>query len=367
MANTADKQYKDLLKDIIKNGTKKGDRTGTGTVSVFGRDMRFNMKDGFPLLTTKRVYFKGVVHELLWMLGAIPEEYKEYGNTNIKYLVDNGVNIWVGDAYKNYRNKRNSNEIEALGYPTTEKDFIERIKTDEHFAKVYGELGPVYGKQWIAWASKEKVMTEMGGTLEISIPTQEVNQIQEVIDTLKKNPDSRRIMVNAWNVGQINEMVLPPCHYGFQFYTRELSFDERADLYTEHCIKNNWAQRLAGPTEADFERVNIPTRALSLKMTQRSCDTFLGVPFNIASYALLLHMIAQVVNMVPEDYIWSGGDVHIYSNHIEQCEEQIKRRARKLPKLLLNPEINDIFAFRYDDIKIEGYRPHPPIKGELSN
>jgi len=362
-----DKQYKDLLKDILKNGTKKGDRTGTGTVSVFGREMRFNMGDGFPLLTTKRVYFKGVVHELLWMLGAMPKEYDEFGNTNIKYLVDHGVNIWVGDAYKSYQKKLDPKKIEIMGYPKTKEEFTERIKTDDYFAKVYGDLGPVYGKQWTAWTSKERVMSEMGGKMEISIPTKEINQIQNAINLLKNDPDNRRNMVNAWNVGEIDEMALPPCHYGFQLYTRVLSNEEREELYRKHCAMNNWAMKINGTHEAHYERANIPTRAVSLKMTQRSCDTFLGVPFNIASYALLLHMIAQCVNMVPEEYIWSGGDVHIYNNHVDQCDIQIGRRARKLPQVILNPEIKNIFDFRYEDIEVKGYKPHPPIKGELSN
>jgi thymidylate synthase len=347
--NKVDKQYQDLLSDILDNGHQKGDRTGTGTVSVFGREMRFNMSDGFPLLTTKKVYHKGVIHELLWMLGAMPKEYKQFGNTNIKYLVDNGVNIWVGDAYREYQNKRTVDEIKIMGYPKTEKEFIERIKEDENFALTYGNLGPVYGEQWTNWVSETKSSEHLDGNFEIVEKVSGVNQIQEVIDRLKENPDCRRLIVSAWNVGQIKRMALPPCHLLFQFWTRELSMSEKEDW----CKHND-------------NHMDCPMRAISVKMYQRSCDTFLGVPFNIASYALLLEMVAQCVNMVPEEFIWSGGDTHIYNNHIDQCKEQISREPKKLPTILLNSEINDIFAFRFSDITIKDYEPHPKIKGELS-
>lgn len=367
MNNKVDKIYQDLLKDILENGFNKGDRTGTGTKSVFGRQMRFNLNNGFPLLTTKRVYWKGVVHELLWMLGAMPEEYNEYGNTNIKYLVDNNVNIWVGDAYKAFKNKRTTEEIKILGYPTTEEDFIKRIKEDKIFAKTYGDLGPIYGKQWTSWVSESKVMHQFDGSLEIIQPVKAINQIADLIQTLKINPDSRRIMVNAWNVSDLDDMVLPPCHYGFQVWTRELSFQERYKIWHDDNKEPNVSPYLQEQLKDKLDMENIPKRAISLQMTQRSCDTFLGVPFNIASYALLLHMIAQCVNMIPEEFIWLGGDVHIYNNHINQCLEQINREGRELPKLNLNPDIKDIFKFRFNDIKIEGYNPHPPIKGDLSN
>lgn len=367
MSNKVDKQYKDTIKYVLKNGVDKSDRTGTGTISTFGREMRFNMKDGLPLLTTKEVFHKSVIYELLWMLGNIPKEYDEYGNTNIKYLVDNGINIWVGDAYKSYKEKMDGNKIEIMGYPTTKKEFIDRIKNDEHFAKVYGELGPIYGKQWTSWVSKEKVIKEMGGSLEISQPEKEINQIEMLIEGLRKNPDSRRLMVNAWNVGDLEYMTLPPCHYGFQCWTRELSREELNVLYNERRGLPNAGDTGYSKGTVFAKDPEIPRRAISLKITQRSCDLFLGVPFNIASYSILLHMISQCVNMVPEELIWSGGDVHIYKNHIEQCEIQSKRRAKKLPKLVLNPKIKEISEFKFEDITIKDYKHHPHIKGKLSN
>lgn len=262
------KQYHDLLRHIQENGTEKTDRTGTGTTSVFGYQMRFNLQDGFPLVTTKKVHLRSVIHELLWFIK---------GETNIQYLKDNKVSIW------------------------------------DEWADENGDLGPVYGKQWRSWPAPD------GST---------IDQLKLVLEQLKKSPDSRRIIVSAWNVGELSQMALMPCHAFFQFYV------------------------------ADGK--------LSCQLYQRSADVFLGVPFNIASYALLTHMVAQEVGLIPWEFIWTGGDTHIYSNHFEQVKEQLSRDFRPLPKLVLNPEVKSVFDFTFEDIKIEGYDPCPAIKAPVA-
>lgn len=262
------KQYLDLLRHILKNGTRKDDRTGTGTTSCFGYQMRFDLSEGFPLLTTKKVHLKSIIHELLWFLN---------GDTNVKYLQDNGVRIW------------------------------------NEWADADGNLGHIYGYQWRSWPDYE------GG---------HIDQIKEVIETIKNNPDSRRIIVSAWNVGDIKNMNLPPCHAFFQFYV------------------------------ADGK--------LSLQLYQRSADTFLGVPFNIASYALLTMMVAQVCGLEPGDFIHTFGDVHIYNDHREQVELQLTRTPRRLPRMKINPEVKDVFAFKFEDFELEDYDPYPTIKGKVS-
>ena len=283
-------QYLELLKDILENGVKKSDRTKTGTISVFGRQIRHKMSEGFPLLTTKKMPWKSIVTELLWFL---------QGNTNIKWLVDNGCNIWNGDAYKNWKTKYkevydglNDWQKEQWKEPT-EEEFINAIKTDDKFAQKWGELGPIYGEQWRYWRYCSRPTIQVGKLI-----PQHFDQIANLINDLKTNPDSRRLMVNAWNVGELDQMVLPPCHYGFQVYTRPTTREEK----------------ITNPGKY---------RAISLMWNQRSVDTFLGLPFNIASYGLLLEIIAREVNMVPDELIGNLGDVHLYSNHIEQAREQI--------------------------------------------
>jgi thymidylate synthase len=349
--NKLDKDYQDLLKDILTNGTEKSDRTGTGTISVFGRQIRHNMQDGFPLLTTKRMAIKTCMTELKWFLK---------GDTNIKYLVENGCNIWNGDAFKNYISK--TNEYKG-NWPDTMDEFIERIKTDDEFAKKWGELGPIYGKQWRHWLVKEE--TEYDGEYVW------VDQIKNLINDLKTNPDSRRLMVNAWNVGDQPDMALPPCHYGFQVYTRELSLDERNDLLykkiggdhkRENCFSDEEFER---ETLQDCKAFNIPTRAISLMWNQRSVDTFLGLPFNIASYGMLLHLLAEEVNMVPEELVGNLGDVHLYKNHTKQAKEQIKRDPYELPHLTKLENV-DVLNGEFDYL-IEYYQSHPTIKAPLSN
>lgn len=262
------KQYQDLLKHILENGHRKHDRTGTGTISTFGYQMRFDLKDGFPLLTTKKVHLKSIIHELLWFLK---------GDTNVRYLQDNGVRIW------------------------------------NEWADADGDLGHIYGYQWRSWPAYD------GGF---------IDQISEVVETIKKNPDSRRMIVSAWNVADLDRMNLPPCHAMFQFYVAD--------------------------------------GRLSLQLYQRSADSFLGVPFNIASYALLCMMVAQVCGLEPGEFIHTFGDVHIYLNHLAQVEEQLKREPRQLPRMVLNPEVKDIFGFKYEDFTLQDYDPWPPIKGEVS-
>jgi thymidylate synthase len=349
--NNLDKEYQMLLEYILGNGVVKQDRTGTGTLSVFGWQIRHKMSDGFPLLTTKKIHFKSVVTELLWFLR---------GDTNIKYLVDNGCNIWNGDAYKNYVKHQDTEDVGTMDW------FIDKIKTNDEFANKYGELGPIYGKQWRNWEYHEGYGD-----------TGTIDQIATLINDLKTNPDSRRLMVNAWNVGELDQMVLPPCHYGFQVYTRELSSQERMDLYN----KSNWEKDIFPSDVSGWNRLldsyNIPTRAISLMWNQRSVDTFLGLPFNIASYALLLEIIAKAVNMVPDELIGNLGDVHLYNNHIEQAKEQFTREPLELPTLNINSgnenwhllEINEIINSLDPDItfKLENYQSHPAIKAPLSN
>ena len=315
--NNIDKQYQDLLQDILDNGVEKKDRTGTGTISVFGRQIRHKMSEGFPLLTTKKMPWKSIVTELLWFL---------QGNTNIKWLVDNGCNIWNGDAYKNYSSNNFGKTIH------TEEQFIERIKTDDEFAKKWGELGPIYGKQWRSWGGElvtKRVKEEGKFPVSQNVMEGEIDQIQNLINDLKTNPDSRRLMVNAWNVGELDQMVLPPCHYGFQVYATELSDLRRYNIWFNNNYETGMERFFDPNNLPDFDNsyyVPTPKRAISLMWNQRSVDTFLGLPFNIASYGLLLEIIAKEVNMIPDELIGNLGDVHLYTNHIEQAKEQIGRK-----------------------------------------
>jgi thymidylate synthase len=310
--NKLDKQYQDLLQTILDYGVEKKDRTGTGTKSIFGYTIRHNMKDGFPVLTTKKMAWKTMVTELLWFLR---------GDTNIKFLVDNGCHIWDGDAFKNFMNT-------SEGDPDliwNQEQFINMIKTDDEFAKQWGSLGPVYGKQWRSWSA---------GVLEDKHGLGNIDQIQNLIRDLKTNPDSRRLMVNAWNVGELDQMTLPPCHYGFQCYVREGKY-------------------------------------LSLMWNQRSVDTFLGLPFNIASYGLLLTILAKEVNMIPDQLIGNLGDTHLYLNHIEQAKEQIGREPFELPTLNQFPTYEgsrpSIESYVVSDFTLKDYQSHPSIKALLSN
>ena len=286
------KQYLDMCKFILENGTYKSDRTGTGTISYFGYQTRYNLNDGFPLLTTKKVFLKGIIHELLWFIS---------GDTNIKYLVDNNVKIWNEWAYEKYKK-------EPVFKGETMDEFIEKIRESKEFADKYGDLGPVYGRQW----------RNFNG----------VDQLEKLITNLKKNPDSRRHIISAWNPAEVDNMALPPCHSFMQFY-----------------VVNN---------------------KLSCQLYQRSADVFLGVPFNIASYSLFTMMIAQVCGFELGDFVHTFGDVHIYSNHMEQIKLQLSREPRKLPTMKINPNVKSIYDFKYEDFELEGYDPHPAIKGVVA-
>ena len=298
-----EKQYQGILRKLVLYGKEKGDRTGTGTLSYFGDQIRHNMADGFPLLTTKKMAVKTMMTELKWFLK---------GDTNIKYLVDNNCHIWNGDAYKAYR-RIPTNQLD-------ERTFIHRIKTQDWFAKELGELGPIYGKQWRDWQSQKFNVAKGEGYL------LQIDQIAKLIVDLKKNPDSRRLMVSAWNVGEIEEVVLPPCHYGFQCYVQD--------------------------------------GKLSLMWNQRSCDTFLGIPFNIASYATLLLLLCEETGLEAGELIGNLGDVHLYKNHIQQAKEQIVREPFPLPTIELSNV--DILNGEWD-YEVKGYEYHPTIKAPLSN
>ena len=329
--NRLDESYRALLAELLYNGVEKKDRTGTGTISRFGWQIRHKMEDGFPLLTTKKMAIKSIMTELKWFLK---------GDTNIKYLVENGCSIWNGDAIKNY--EKQNGEINWGPFITKEEAFIEKIKTDSEFAREWGELGPIYGTQWREWNYTD------------------IDQIANLINELKTNPDSRRLMVSAWNVGELEYMVLPPCHYGFQVYTRELNLDERINYVNKHSLSksSDWL-------EEQLDQMGVPARSISLLWNQRSVDTFLGLPFNIASYAMLLCLIADEVNMVPEEIIGNLGDTHLYLNHVEQAKEQISREPfPHLPKLKLSNV--DILNGEFD-YKILHYHSHPAIKAPLSN
>ncbi len=286
------KQYLDLVKNVLNEGIKKEDRTGTGTISYFGYQMRFNLEDGFPLLTTKRVHLKSIIHELLWFIA---------GDTNIKYLVDHDVRIWNEWPYAAFQKS-----AEYQG--ETIEEFVEKIKTNDAFAKKYGNLGPVYGKQW----------RNFNG----------VDQLEWLINEIRKNPTSRRLIISAWNPSEIEDMALPPCHCFMQFYVNE--------------------------------------GKLSCQLYQRSADIFLGVPFNIASYSLFTMMIAQVCNLKPGTFVHTIGDAHIYLNHLEQVNRQLKREPRTLPTMRLNPNVKSIYDFTFEDFTLEGYDPHKGIKGKVA-
>jgi len=368
MSKDIEKQYLKLLKDILENGVEKQDRTGTGTISVFGRQIRHDMSKGFPLLTTKKMYWKGIVTELLWFLR---------GDTNIKYLVDNDCHIWDGDAFREYKLKceKERDDLVARGAlvdyqePTMEA-FVDAIKngdkftgeTAEQFAEKHGDLGPIYGKQWRDWEYYCG-----GGDCN-------VDQISNLIEQLKTNPNSRRLMVNAWNVGELDQMTLPPCHYGFQVYTRELTFEERTRLYNK-TLGEGFENKKWLPNEDFIESRlktdNIPTRSISLMWNQRSVDTFLGLPFNIASYGLLLEIIAKEVNMVPDELIGNLGDVHLYKNHIDQAKEQLTREPMGLSDVRLRNYENLESLLNTKDsmknIQLWHYDSHPLIKAPLSN
>ncbi len=359
--NNLDKKYQHLLSDIIEFGVDKKDRTGTGTISKFGHQIRHKMSEGFPLLTTKKMAWKVMVAELLWFLR---------GDTNIKFLLDYDCHIWDGDAHKGYEAQCVTHSVD----PMSKEQFISAIKLGNnkqpHFIPdltgyKLGDLGPIYGKQWRSW----KVNRLNPDTNKLVQP---IDQISNLINDLKTNPDSRRLMVSAWNVGDLDKMVLPPCHYGFQIYTRELSKGERMDYwFKNHKPNRDVCDSVDESSEQEqhkyFDGVNVPKRAISLMWNQRSVDTFLGLPFNIASYGLLLHIIANEVNMIPDELIGNLGDTHLYSNHIQQAKEQISRAPYELPTLKTKVKIDGICCATPNDFILENYKSYSTIKAPLSN
>lgn len=348
--NNLDKQYIELINHVLETGYRSGDRTGTGTIKTFGNLLSHNMQEGFPLLTTKKMFTKGIIHELLWFLK---------GDTNIKYLVDNNVYIWVGDCYKKY--KEYANSLEEPDYFVhvddphqnctrimTEQEFIEAIKTNDAFAAKFGELNKVYGAEWTNWE-------------------EHINQIQELIDTLKTNPDSRRMLVTAWNPTNVRKAVLPPCHYAFQCFTRELTLEERINMKMYDYSQGWEVPDIEWTHEILDKSKHIPRREISLMFNMRSVDVGLGLPFDIASYGFLLSMIAAQVNMKVGELKFILADTHIYVNQIDGLKEQITREPMKLPLLRLNPNVKSIFDYTFEDIKIIDYVSHDKIFLPLSN
>lgn len=350
--NNTDKQYKELINKILADGHPRRDRTGVGSISIFGHQMRFKMSEGFPLLTLRKIHTKSMIHELLWFLGSFDDKFNVFGNCNIRYLLEAGnVTFWTEWPYQEY-NKRKQYRPELPNL--TMKEFEAKIMIDKDFAIEFGSIGPGYGKQWInCGGGVEKFRDEQGNSFMKVI--QGVNQIDDVINQLKKNPDSRRIIVDSWNPIDLPEMLLPPCHMMFQFSTYKMSPKEKLDEFRK---VNNVV------TKDKLDK--FPERKLSLLMMQRSVDSCLGWPFNVAEYSLLLHLVAQVVNMIPDEFIWVGGDTHIYNNHIEQIKEVISRDSYELPKLKINKNIGSIYDFRFEDISIEDYKSHPNIKMEVA-
>lgn len=410
--NNVDEQYLSLLKDIVENGVEKDTRAGR-VKSLFGKQMRFDLKQGFPLLTTKKVFTKGVIHELLWFL---QRPYNSHGSMNIEYLIRNGVHIWDDDAYRwfktniapTFKSKMDGNyqvkgifpkeylvctsDDERGNQPVfeywienelrqhddkwlnkiTKEEFLDltlqKVEIKGAFMSRYrfGDLGPVYGKQWRAFGSKD------------------IDQIQNIIVKLKREPNDRRMLCVAYNPDELENMALPPCHVMFQFYTRELTNNERMKIFNRRYMKgqipkkwHDWFEEYSKNTEegadvsmpsdgSDYDLADIPKYGLSCMWTQRSCDVPLGIPFNIASYALLTHMIAEVVNMEPDELIASLGDCHIYMNQMDGVNEQLKREGNKLPMLEINRKVDKIEDFKFEDFVIKNYNPDPPIKYPLS-
>lgn len=356
-------QYYDTLKYIFENGYKKEDRTGTGTISYgFPPEQTFWMKNGFPLQWLKRTWFKGVAHERLWFVGALPKEYEKFGNTNIKYLVDHDVHIWDEWAYEKYIDARPEDYYDDT---LTQEQFITKIIYDDKFAMKWGELGPVYGDQFRGWKSHKMRRSSEGIPLN-SYKIDRVDQIQRAINKLRNAPDSRRMIINLWNVGELENMALPPCHtVPTQFWSRPLSLNERR-WYYQHQMDND-TNKLINTDHEDLDNLNIPRRALSSFMYQRSADMGLGYPFNVASSALFLKMIAHVTNHVPERFNHKLGDAHIYTNHIDGMKEVMRRWEEEeyyeLPTLKIKnkEDINEIEDFSFESFELNNYQYHDKI------
>jgi thymidylate synthase len=367
--NNTDKEYNRLLQTILDNGRLKKNRTGINTIAVFGEQAKFKVDlNAFPILTTKKVFTKGIIYELLWFIK---------GDTNIKYLVDNDVHIWDEWAYAKYKkgwgvnaDVREYSTGKLISHPITQEEFIQRIKENPEFAKKWGELGEgTYGSMWRAFpAFREQVMPNRIY----------IDQLQKVIDKLKTNPDDRRMIVSAWHPYWVDHCALPPCHCLFHFNTEELTHEERVEIVRQRNPGVSSWDGMGGISSLDvvsnelgwldshFAGSPVPKRRLNLLLYQRSCDTFLGVPFNITSYSLLLAMVAHCVGMEAGTFTHTYGDLHIYENHLDQVKLQLSRDPKDLPKLWLNPEVKSLFDFKFEDIKILDYNPHPAIKGEVA-
>ncbi len=343
----ADLEYKKLLELVLTKGRVKKNRTGVDTIGVFGAQARFDLAEGFPLLTTKKVFFKGIVHELLWFLS---------GSTNIKYLVDNDVHIWDGNAYDHYKKTSARYRLGADQEEQTMEWFLNQVKNRPDSTHEFGELGEgTYGSAWRRFPARvDPIGEDKGEYMEVrGWKIETVDQISKVIKTLRTNPDDRRMIVSAWHPYLVDHCCLPPCHVLMQFNTEELTQNERWELIK---YNKNYDARLS------LDEAGVPRRRLNCMMTQRSLDLPVGGPFNIASYSLLTHMVAQVVNMVAGEFVWSIGDCHIYVDQIEGVKEQLTREPRKSPILRLNPLVKEIDDFKFEDIQIDGYDPHPAIK-----
>lgn len=379
--NTLDKKYLDMLRHIQETGTVKKDRTGVGTISVFGYDMRIDLSEGLSLLTTKHVHYPAVIHELLWFLK---------GSTDIKYLVENDVRIWNEWPFENYR-KTNVEDLESGEYMLVQEttfpiskrhftmpEYLDAIKNKPGFAEKHGSVGKVYGAQWTNWTTPveepnfgvdpiEEMHRQLMGNSEYRYKIEGYNQLAKLMDTLRNNPDSRRMLVSAWNAPEMEHVALPCCHYGFQCYTTELTLLERKDLAEVEGMD------FVGEPTDEFvmemcDMAEIPQRKLSMKFHQRSCDSLLGVPFDIASYSVLVYMMCKELNMVPGELIFTGGDTHIYLNHQDQVNLQLSREPYpNLPKLILKGETGkSIFDYVYSDFTIQDYERHPSIKATVA-
>jgi len=357
--NKVDTEYFRIVNDILTNGKVKKNRTGVDTIGIFGAQAKYNVDlNAFPLLTTKKVHWPAIVHELLWFIS---------GDTNIKYLVDNDVKIWNEWACKRYMEKTGAKGHISAILPI----YVKNIKEDVEFAKEWGELGEgTYGGMWRAFPFYTQDNEFVGSSTVKGVSAEywtfgQVDQLQKVINNLKTNPDDRRMIVSAWHPYWVDQCALPPCHCLFQFHTEELTQDERFDLYRESGGNKGWVS-VPEMNEKVLNDANIPTRRLNCLLYQRSNDFFLGVPFNIASYSLLTAMIAHVTNMVSGTFTHSHGDAHLYINHLDQIKLQMSREPKSLPSLWLNPEVKSLFDFKYDDIKLLNYDPHPTIKAEVA-
>jgi len=352
--NNTDKQFRELVEKILKFGKMRNDRTGVGSRSIFGHQMIFKMSDGFPLLTLRKIHTKSMIHEMLWFLGAFDEKWNKFGNCNVKYLNQNNCTFWNEWPFQNYQKQRKYRpELSDF----TIEQFAEKIKIDDDFAIKFGSIGKGYGYQWLNSGGGVERMTDEKGNNSMKI-IQGINQINDAINTLKNNPDSRRIIVDSWNPIDLPDMLLPPCHMMFQFNTYKMTSKERVESYK---LSDN-----IYPNNKTMDENSFPTRKLSVQVYQRSMDCYLGNPFNVAEYALLLHMVAQVVNMIPNELVYTIGDAHLYNNSIKASQTIIKRDSYPLPKLRLNKNIKSIYDFRYEDIIIENYKSHPNIKVDVA-